>query len=95
MKSTSECDLGLDEELSRYVRSTEDVDEALPISLLKLSKQTALGKRQPRRSKRHRMSSNENTEEMPEKEESPAASDQERLTKWKANKGEESSPMIM
>ncbi|XP_076684529.1 uncharacterized protein LOC143377299 [Andrena cerasifolii] len=95
VKSTSECDLGLDEELSRYVRSTEDVDEALPISLLKPSKQTALGKKQPRRSKRHRMSSNENTEEMPEKEEFPAASDQERLTKWKGNKGEESSPMIM
>ncbi|XP_076300287.1 uncharacterized protein LOC143218751 [Lasioglossum baleicum] len=71
VQSTSECEIGLDEELSNYVRTTENVEELIPISLLKMSKQTT-PRKHPRRGRKPRK--NENTE----KSESPEASDQER-----------------
>ncbi|XP_017793975.1 PREDICTED: uncharacterized protein LOC108575645 [Habropoda laboriosa] len=80
MQSTSECDIGLDEELSNYVRTSENMDEAIPISLLKQSKQITPMKRQSKRSRRQRKSSIENTEE---KTDSSATSEHERLTERK------------
>ncbi|XP_015430411.1 PREDICTED: uncharacterized protein LOC107186953 [Dufourea novaeangliae] len=90
VQSTSECDIGLDEELSNYVKTTENVDELAPISLLKLSKQTTPVKKQ-RRNKRHRKS-NENTEGSQERTESSETSDHERLTRNKENKNEDHRP---
>ncbi|XP_076637129.1 uncharacterized protein LOC143349619 [Colletes latitarsis] len=92
MQNTSECDIGLDEELSNYVKTMEDVDEMLPISLLKISKQTTSARKQVRRNKRHRKSSNENTSESLEKTESPESSVLEKLTKRKENKNEDYEP---
>ncbi|CAL7942159.1 unnamed protein product [Xylocopa violacea] len=84
MQSKSECDIGLDEELSNYVRTTENVDEAIPISLLKLSKQIVPPKKHAkgRKNKRHRKSSNENTEE---KTDTSVAAEHEKLTGRKEN----------
>lgn len=95
MQSTSECDIGLDEELSNYVRSTENAEDVLPISLLKLSKQTTPPKKHHRKNKKHRKSSNENTEEAYDKEEPYVASEYERLTKQKENKSEDNLPTTM
>ncbi|XP_043506978.1 hepatoma-derived growth factor-related protein 2-like [Frieseomelitta varia] len=81
MQSTSECDIGLDEELSNYVKTTENVDEAVPINLLKLSKQVTSTKKHVRR-KKYRKLSNENTEE---RTDSSVASEHERLTERKEN----------
>ncbi|XP_076653086.1 uncharacterized protein LOC143359201 [Halictus rubicundus] len=75
VQSTSECEIGLDEELSNYVRTTENVEELIPISLLKMSKQTT-PRKHPRRGRKLRK--NENTEKSGE---SPEASDQERSTR--------------
>ncbi|XP_017881876.1 uncharacterized protein LOC108625995 [Ceratina calcarata] len=80
MQSTSECDIGLDEELSNYVKKTENVDDTVPITLLKLSKLMPPVKRHARRGKRHRKSSNENIEA---KTESPVPSEHEKLTERK------------
>lgn len=84
IKSNSECDVGLDEELSNYVKTTENVDEVLPINLLKLSKQTTPGKKHVRRSRKQRKSSNENTEEKTE-DVSVVSDDHERLAKVNKN----------
>ncbi|XP_043261442.1 uncharacterized protein LOC122402581 [Colletes gigas] len=92
MQNTSECDIGLDEELSNYVKTMENVDEILPISLLKISKQTTSARKQVRRNKRHRKSSNENTSESLEKTESPESSVLEKLTIRKENKNEDYEP---
>ncbi|KOX73390.1 hypothetical protein WN51_14436 [Melipona quadrifasciata] len=81
MQSTSECDIGLDEELSNYVKTTENVDETAPINLLKLSKQVTSTKKHVRR-KKYRKLSNENTEE---RTDSSVASEHERLTERKEN----------
>ncbi|XP_053984085.1 uncharacterized protein LOC128879192 isoform X1 [Hylaeus volcanicus] len=91
MQNTSECDIELDEELSNYVKTTEYVDQVTPITLLKTSKQTTSThpRKQPRRIKRHRKSSNENTDESREKSESPVVSVRESLTKHKENKNED------
>lgn len=86
LQSTSECDIGLDEELSNYVRTTENVDEMVPISLLKLCRQTA-SRKHARRGKRHRKSSNENTEAC------SMASDHEKLTEPKENNADHDLPM--
>ncbi|CAK9826823.1 hypothetical protein ANTRET_LOCUS4600 [Anthophora retusa] len=82
MQSMSECDIGLDEELSNYVKTTENVDEAVPISLLKQSKQITTAKRQSKKAKRQRKPSIENTEE---KTDSSATSEHERLTERQEN----------
>ncbi|XP_076757214.1 uncharacterized protein LOC143427167 [Xylocopa sonorina] len=84
MQSKSECDIGLDEELSNYVKTTENVDEVIPISLLKLSKQIVPPKKHAkgRKNKKHRKSSNENTEE---KTDTSVAAEHEKLTGRKEN----------
>ncbi|XP_034190558.2 uncharacterized protein LOC117608911 [Osmia lignaria lignaria] len=98
IKSNSECDVGLDEELSNYVRTTENVDEVLPINLLKPSKQTTTGKKHVRKSRKQRKSSNENTEEKTE-DLSVVSDDHERSTKVNNNEDallkENSSSMIV
>lgn len=81
MQSTSECDIGLDKELSNYVKTTENVDETVPINLLKLSKQITSTKKHVRR-KKYRKLSNGNTEE---RTDSSVASEHERLTERKEN----------
>lgn len=78
MQSTSECDIGLDEELSNYVKRTENADDTVPIALLKLSKQLPSARRHARKGKRHRKSSNENIEAKTES--SPVPSEHENLT---------------
>lgn len=75
MQSNSECDIGLDEELSNYVRITENVDEAVPINLLKLSKQITPMKKHFKR-KKYRKLSNEIAEE---KTDSSVASEYDKL----------------
>ncbi|CAK9818678.1 hypothetical protein ANTQUA_LOCUS9898, partial [Anthophora quadrimaculata] len=82
MQSTSECDIGLDEELSNYVKTTENVDEAVPISLLKQSKQITTAKRQSKKPKRQRKPSIENIEE---KTDSSVTSEHEKLTERQEN----------
>ncbi|XP_012175202.3 uncharacterized protein LOC100643791 isoform X1 [Bombus terrestris] len=82
MHSTSECDIGLDEELSNYVKRTENMDEAGPINLLKLPKQVTPTRRHVRR-KKYRKLPNENTEEKTD-----STSEHERLTEHKENSQE-------
>lgn len=75
MQSNSECDIGLDEELSNYVKTTENLDEAVPINLLKLSKQITPMKKHFKR-KKYRKLSNEIAEE---KTDSSVASEYDKL----------------
>ncbi|XP_017761623.1 PREDICTED: uncharacterized protein LOC108551820 [Eufriesea mexicana] len=82
MQSTSECNIDLDEELSNYVKTTENADEAVPISLLKLPKQIMSTKKHIRKNKKHKKSLNESTEE---KTDSTVVSEHERLTDRKEN----------
>ncbi|XP_076237488.1 uncharacterized protein LOC143181129 [Calliopsis andreniformis] len=91
MQSISECDIELDEDLSNYVRSTENVEEVLPINLLRSSKQTTPTKRPLKKNKKHRKLSNETTEEGQDKETVSVASEHERPMKQKENRGEDSS----
>ncbi|XP_076167817.1 uncharacterized protein LOC143146940 [Ptiloglossa arizonensis] len=91
IQDTSKCDIGLDVELSNYVKTTENVDEVPPISLLKLPKQTSTNK-QPRRNKRHRKSSDENmNDESRENTEWSVIFVHEKSTKRKENKNKDDS----
>ncbi|XP_078043106.1 uncharacterized protein LOC144473266 isoform X2 [Augochlora pura] len=76
VQSTSECEIGLDEELSNYVKTSENVDEIEPITLLKSSKQTT-PRKHPRKGRKQRKP-NENIEDTQKISESPEVSDQER-----------------
>ncbi|XP_033327406.2 uncharacterized protein LOC117220989 [Megalopta genalis] len=76
VQSTSECEIGLDEELSNYVKTSENVDEVEPITLLKSLKQTT-PRKHPRRGRKQRKPS-ENIEDTRKISESSEVSDQER-----------------
>lgn len=86
MQSTSECNIDLDEELSNYVRTTENVDEAVPISLLKQPKQIVSMKKHAKKNKKHKRSLNESIEE---KTDSSVVFEHDRLTERKENSIEE------
>lgn len=89
MKSTSECDIDLDEELSNYVKTTEDAEEVAPVSLLKLTKQTTPRKHLHRNKKHRKQSEHADSAQKRMESSSGVSDDRERSTRRKENRKED------